>query len=155
MYHMIRPAWRNQWLAIIIEALLFLLSILMFIGTAASEELVYRVSVGLFPLIFVVVAIVILYRRYSWRFTITNETIESSYGIISRNVKSIRVKDLRNVNLKQSILQRIFGVGDLEFSSSGGVGIEVSFYGITKPMEIKNQIQKLQGVVDKKSTGKV
>ena len=38
-----------------------------------------------------------------WTFTIRGDTIESCRGIIGRDVQSIRVQDLRNVNVRQTI----------------------------------------------------
>ena len=138
-----RPAWRNQWLTITIAILLSLITILVLIGGNDSKggDLA---TVGLTFYMTLILASVILYRRYSWRFTIIDDKIESKHGIISHNVQSIRVKDLRNINLKRSVFQRIFGIGDLEFSSAGGSNIEVYFSGITKPMEIKQKVQALQ-----------
>jgi hypothetical protein len=40
---------------------------------------------------------------------------------------------------------RIVGVGDVEFSSAGGSGIEVVFRGVDKPLEVKALAQRLQG----------
>ena len=45
------------------------------------------------------------------------------------------------MNLKQSVSQRLFRVGDLEFSTAGGAGIEVTFRGVSRPMELKQRIQ--------------
>ncbi|MEK7796111.1 MAG: PH domain-containing protein, partial [Pseudomonadota bacterium] len=57
-------------------------------------------------------------------------------------VQSIRVQDLRNVNVRQTIWQRLFGVGDVEFSSAGGTGIEVTFYGVTDPLDVKDRVMR-------------
>ncbi|MBW1998584.1 MAG: PH domain-containing protein [Deltaproteobacteria bacterium] len=139
-----RPAWRNQWLAILIAILLFLAFISTLVGVSNTETPDSVSLQWILLIIFILAILVILYRRYSWKFTIASDTIESRHGIIARNIKSVRIKDLRNVNLKQSIFQRIFGVGNLEFSSAGGSGIEVTFHGITNPMSVKNQVQTLQ-----------
>ncbi len=125
--------------------LFFLLSIGMLIGTMALEEPMNILLLLLFPALFLILGVAILYRHYCWRFTIGDDTVESHYGIVARNVKSIRIKDLRNINLRQSLFQRIFGIGDLEFSSAGGADIEVTFFGIQHPMDIKNKVQSLQG----------
>ena len=140
-----RPAWRNQWLGITVVLLLILFSVLVLILPEETTESYWDIIAGILLAGAAIIALSILYRRYSWKFTITNELIESRHGIIARDVESIRVKDLRNVNLRQSLLQRIFGVGDLEFSSAGGAGIEVMFHGITNAMKIKQQVQAMQG----------
>jgi uncharacterized membrane protein YdbT with pleckstrin-like domain len=76
---------------------------------------------------------------------INGETIESREGLIARKVSSIRVRDLRNINVKQSLWQRLMGVGDVEFSSAGGSGIEVSFRGVSDPLQVKSLAQRMQG----------
>ena len=91
-----------------------------------------------------VVVLVMLYRHFQWRFEIGERTIESSRGIIGRDVRSLRVQDLRNVNVRQSLWQRLLGVGDVEFSSAGGEGIEVTFHGIASPMRLKELVQSMQ-----------
>jgi uncharacterized membrane protein YdbT with pleckstrin-like domain len=88
---------------------------------------------------------VVIYRRYSWAYKIDNDTIESREGLIARKVKSIRIQDLRNINVNQSLVERILGVGDVEFSSAGGSGIEVVFRGVDRPLEVKALAQRLQG----------
>jgi uncharacterized membrane protein YdbT with pleckstrin-like domain len=90
-----------------------------------------------------VLLLVVLYRHYEWDFVVENGVIESRRGIIGRDVQSIRLKDLRNVNVRQSFFQRIFFVGDVEFSSSGGSGIEVVFHGVPSPMEVKTLVHSL------------
>lgn len=145
MNYVSRPAWRNQWLSITVLVLLFLLSIVMFIVPLASEQAMNILILLLFPTLFLILGAATVYRHYCWRFTIGDDTVESHYGIIARNVKSIRIKDLRNINLRQSLFQRIFGIGDLEFSSAGGAEIEVTFFGIQHPMDIKQKVQILQG----------
>lgn len=140
-----RPAWRNHWLGITVVVLLILFSVLILILPEETIEFDPDIIGGILLVVAGVIALSILYRRYSWKFTITTELIESRHGIIARDVESIRVKDLRNINLRQSLFQRIFGVGDLEFSSAGGAGIEVMFHGITNAMKIKQQVQAMQG----------
>jgi len=133
-----RPAWRNQWLAIGGSFLILPLFIIaLFVGADAG------IAAGL--LIFLpAIVLMILYRRFSWKFTVSRENVESHQGIIGRNVKSIRLQDLRNVNVNQSFFQRIFGIGNIEFSSAGGAGIEVLFFGILDPMKLKRSIDKLR-----------
>lgn len=55
------------------------------------------------------------------------------------------MRDLRNINVKQTLWQRLMGVGDVEFSSAGGSGIEVSFRGVNDPLQVKSLAQRMQG----------
>jgi LPXTG-motif cell wall-anchored protein len=87
----------------------------------------------------------LLYRRREWKFIISSEQIESHHGIISKEIKTVRLQDLHNINVKQSDSQRILGTGDVEFSSANGSGVEVVFYGVPKPMDLQAKIQNARG----------
>jgi uncharacterized membrane protein YdbT with pleckstrin-like domain len=146
MNYIARPAWLNQWWQI---GIMFLMPVVFILALLKGQQyfspenlrVVQVVIVG----VFVYLIAVVTYRRYSWAYKIDNETIESREGLIARKVKSIRVQDLRNINVNQSLMGRIVGVGDVEFSSAGGSGIEVVFRGVDKPLEVKALAQRLQG----------
>ena len=145
MENVYRPAWRSQWVALCITILLFALSIFVLIRFGLMEKGTNPYFFTVAPLFAIILLIIILYRRASWKYTITEKTIESRYGIISRTVRSIRIRDLRNINVKQSLFQRVLGVGDVEFSSAGGPDMEVIFLRISNPMDVKEKVQALQG----------
>lgn len=146
MNYIARPAWVNQWWQICVMFLMPVVFVLAYLKghqyfSPENLRVVYVVCVA----VFVYLIAVVIYRRYSWAYTIDSETIESREGLIARKVKSIRVQDLRNINVNQSLIQRILGVGDVEFSSAGGSGIEVVFRGVDKPLEVKTMAQRMQG----------
>ena len=146
MNYIARPAWLNQWWQI---GVLFLMPVVFVLAYLKGNQyfspenlrVVYVVIVA----VFVYLIAVVVYRRYSWAYTIDSETIESREGLIARKVKSIRIQDLRNINVNQSLWQRLMGVGDVEFSSAGGSGIEVVFRGVDKPLQVKQLAQRMQG----------
>lgn len=143
----LRPTWRDQIGLLLVTLLLALLTVASLFDTtpAAVSSQVVTATLAVMSIL---AALVLLYRHYVWHFQITAGAIESSYGIISRRVYSIRIRDLRNINVRQSILQRILGIGDVEFSSAGGAGIEVTFFGVAEPMTLKREIQALDEAPD-------
>ena len=146
MNYIARPAWLNQWWQIGVMFLMpgvFILAYLKGHQYFSPENL--RVVYVVIVAVFVYLIAVVIYRRYSWMYVIDGETIESREGLIARKVCSIRVCDLRNINVKQSLWQRLMGVGDVEFSSAGGSGIEVSFRGVGDPLQVKSLAQHTQG----------
>ncbi|QCQ23502.1 PH domain-containing protein [Desulfoglaeba alkanexedens] len=78
-------------------------------------------------------------------FTITNKRVKSKKGIISRSIHEVFIKDIRSVNVHQSILERLFNLGTVNIGTAGTAGIEVSFKGVSEAPEIKEKIQKLRG----------
>jgi uncharacterized membrane protein YdbT with pleckstrin-like domain len=140
------PALRNQWFAILVAILLFMAFVYFgFKGAAAGGGTNVQIVLALIGVPMLVLVAVIAYRRLAWTFSIRGDTIESCRGIIGRDVQSIRVQDLRNVNVRQSIFQRLFGVGDVEFSSAGGAGVEVTFYGVRDPLRVKERVMQSSG----------
>lgn len=148
MTYQARPAWRNQWFAILVmlacaplmSAPAFSLALAAGLPDGPVSSAIDWVLAAISP----VLLLVILYRHYEWDFVVDNGVIESRRGIIGRDVQSIRLRDLRNVNVRQSLFQRIFFVGDVEFSSSGGSGVEVVFHGVPSPMEVKTLVHSLE-----------
>lgn len=71
------------------------------------------------------VAVFLILRIYmaTTEFGITDQRIIVKTGFIRRNTNEIPLKSLENVNLKQSVLQRLFGYGRLEINGSGGSGL--------------------------------
>jgi uncharacterized membrane protein YdbT with pleckstrin-like domain len=146
MNYTLRPAWRSQWGLILVAAILFVLAFFPIWGSLQSTNGTNGISnpilsVLVVPLI--VVCLILLYRHFASAYTIEDGTIESRRGIIARKVNSIRVVDVRNINVKQSILDRILGIGDIEFSSAAGAEAEVIFNDIGSPMRVKEKIQSM------------
>lgn len=133
----LRPAWRNYWVGLVIAAFLLLVALATAVGGAEGGD-------ALIASIWFFAALIILgfvaFKRFSWKFTIDENRLSRHYGIISRNQQSVRLKDLRSVELDQSLFQRIFGIGDLAFFSAGSADAEVRFFGIKQPKEWRDKI---------------
>lgn len=127
----LRPAWRNYWAGFVIAVFLLL---------AALGGTVAEIGGGLFFALALVVLGFVALKRYSWKFSIDGNRVSRHYGIISRNQQSVRIKDLRSVELDQSLFQRLLGIGNLSFYSAGSAGAEVKFHGIKQPAEWRDKI---------------
>ena len=145
MHYSARPAWRNSILRIATALLVAVFGGALSLTALADSDPPLRVAVAV---VATVIALLLLapgiYRHYAWRYLIADRSIECHYGILSRDVSAVRLRDLRNVNVRQSMLQRILNVGDVEFSSAGGSGIEVAFRGVVDPLGLKRKVQIVQ-----------
>ena len=74
--------------------------------------------------------------------TVTNERITLRTGILSKNTTEVYLSDVRNVQMKQGFLQRMFSVGSIGISSAGTGGIEISIHGIKSPEKIKEIVDQ-------------
>ncbi len=76
----------------------------------------------------------------SERLIITEESIELQTGLLSKHQNEIFFEDIRNVQIKQSLCDRIFNVGYIGISSAGQDGIEIEISGIHNPDAIRDFI---------------
>lgn len=130
-----RPAWRNYWISLGFATIL----LLSFIASPASGA---GTNWAAFWIAGVFIGIAAL-RRFAARYTVAGDRIQAHEGIIARTQRSVKISHLRNVNLRQSVVQRLLNVGDVEFSTAGGGGIEVVFRGIIDPAGLRDQFESL------------
>jgi membrane protein YdbS with pleckstrin-like domain/DNA-directed RNA polymerase subunit RPC12/RpoP len=81
-------------------------------------------------------------------YTLTSKRAMAKVGIISRTVHEVAIRDVKNINVKQGIIDRIFNLGTVEISSAGSSGIEVTFYGIKNPMPIRDKVRREKDELD-------
>jgi uncharacterized membrane protein YdbT with pleckstrin-like domain len=100
-------------------------------------------SLAILGVPFLIVCFIMIYRHFAWHFIVDGSNIESHHGIIAREVNSIQIADVRSINVKQSFLERLLFIGDIEFSSAASPEAEVVFKKISNPMRIKRKIQQM------------
>ncbi len=74
--------------------------------------------------------------------TVTSERTSCRRGILSKSITEVWHQDIRNVQLDQSLIQRILDVGTIGISSAGQSGLEISVSGIPNPDKIKQLIDQ-------------
>jgi uncharacterized membrane protein YdbT with pleckstrin-like domain len=94
-----------------------------------------------FIFVFLIFVITIWFARLSRRYTVTSQRVISRWGLISRNISEIDIKNIRDIQLQQGVLQRVFGIGSVALSSAGRAGAEVVFEGIADPDGVKEVIR--------------
>lgn len=72
--------------------------------------------------------------------TITNEQTTLRKGILSKFTNDVFHENVRNIIVRQTFFQRLFGVGYIGISSAGQSGIEIEVNGIPDPDRIKEII---------------
>lgn len=82
------------------------------------------------------------FRRLACRYTVTTQRVRARTGLLSRRETEVELRDIRNLNLRQSLFQRLAGVGDVEVSSAAGEEVEVLLDSIHDPDGVKEAIRK-------------
>ncbi len=119
----IAAAFRPHWMAIVLPALISVLSVAAIIAAALLMEApeVWFVVAGVL-LIWLMVA---LPRWISWWFThyvITNERVIVRRGFVARQGKEIPLEVINDVAFSQTVIERLLRSGDLLIESAGEQG---------------------------------
>lgn len=90
----------------------------------------------------VLVAIRNVVVRHSMRFTVTNLRIIVRHGMLSRTEQTTAIARIQNITTRQTVVQRMLGIGDVEFDTAGGDPVEADFrfVGIANPGEVVRRI---------------
>jgi hypothetical protein len=86
--------------------------------------------------------------RYSRDFYVTEDRVEVLWGLIGRSSKEVRIRDIRSIDVRESWLTGMLGLGSVDFSSSANAGIEVAFDHVRKAHRIKELVRQLQRLMD-------
>ena len=142
----LRPAWRNWWGAFFVAPVLLLLFIVAGIGVASTSssstaDLATPLSLAAVMVVWMLSGV---WGRFSHKYEISVDRITQHEGIIARRQNSLRAANIRSVQLSQGLVQRIFGVGNLEFYSAGDRA-EVRFIGVHQPVMLRDRIESMIG----------
>ncbi len=115
---------------------------LYFLGDHILGVILWVIAIGF------IINIVAYFKAKNKKYKVTNKRIISESGVLSKNVAEVAIKDIRSVNLKQGIFERMFNLGTVEVGTAGTAGIEVSLQGIENAPMVKYQISKLKSELD-------
>jgi uncharacterized membrane protein YdbT with pleckstrin-like domain len=112
------------------------------IGAAAAGRVQagWVVAAVLAVFLFMLSAALIRCRRVTY--TITNRRLSIVTGLVARDVHETRLEQIQNVNITQSLLDRVLDVGTIAFDTAGGASFEFSFRGVTAPRLITRTIDQ-------------
>lgn len=74
------------------------------------------------------------------RYYITPEKVISHQGLIARDYREAWRVDLRNIHIKQTILDRLLVVGDMILSTPGHTGLVIELKKISSPFKLKQKL---------------
>ena len=76
--------------------------------------------------------------------TVTTQRSIWARGIINRQSSEVQHDDIRNIQVGQSLIERLVGAGTLAISSAGQDDMEITIKGIAHPREVLETIRKSQ-----------
>jgi uncharacterized membrane protein YdbT with pleckstrin-like domain len=83
-----------------------------------------------------------LARRLQTTYTITDQRLTIERGLMTRELYETRLERVQNVSLRQSLLERVLGVGTVDFDTAGSAGFDFSFRGVSEPRRIVRTVDR-------------
>jgi membrane protein YdbS with pleckstrin-like domain len=87
--------------------------------------------------------VTILLNYYGTALVVDERGVTLKKGIITRDETNIRFNEIRTIGLKQGVLDRLLGIGMLEFASSGTDDMDIRFFNIPNPRGVKAEIEAI------------
>jgi uncharacterized membrane protein YdbT with pleckstrin-like domain len=113
--------------------------------------LVTRIAAGHVQVGWVIAAVLVVFAaallvgavgRARTTYTITNERLMIQHGLLARNHQETRLERVQNVASRQSVLERLLGVGTVEFDTAGEAQYDFAFRGVANPREIVRAVDR-------------
>ena len=76
---------------------------------------------------------------------VTTDQTTLRKGILSKYTNDVFHENVRNIQVRQTLLQRMFNVGWIGISSAGQAGVEIEVNGIPDPHKVKEIIDEHRG----------
>jgi uncharacterized membrane protein YdbT with pleckstrin-like domain len=92
-------------------------------------------------------------QRIDTHYAVTNQRINIRHGIFSRSDHSTSYERLQNVKTYQSLLERMLGVGLVDFDTAAGDDYDFKFAGVDDPAGLARQVAELQRAAMQHSGG--
>ncbi len=86
--------------------------------------------------------------RFSRDYLITEERVEVLWGVLGRSSKEVRVRDIRSIDVRESWISGLLGLGSVDFSSAANAGVEVAFDYVRQAHRVKELVRQLQRLSD-------
>jgi uncharacterized membrane protein YdbT with pleckstrin-like domain len=85
-----------------------------------------------------------LVKRIATTYSITNQRLHIKRGIIARKIQQTRIERVQNVNISQSVLDRVLQVGKVDFDTAGTDDSDFTFAGVAQPEHVMQAVEQAQ-----------
>jgi membrane protein YdbS with pleckstrin-like domain len=135
-----RPSWRSI-LGFYFLGLIAAVAAGVIAGLATSKAGVgAAVGAGLF----LVVLIAGFLKRVFTKYTITTRRLRVQRGVLTRHIQETRIDRLQDHSIRQTIVERVLRVGDIDFDTSGEEHADMfRFEGVANPESIILDIDRV------------
>jgi uncharacterized membrane protein YdbT with pleckstrin-like domain len=127
-----RPSWRAL-MSFYLGGIGLAVLVLLILGLLAGE---WALAAAIAAALVVLTLLIGYFRRVSTKYLITTQRLRISRGIVRRHVQETRLERVQNVNYRQSVVDRVLGVGTVDFDTAGTDDSEFRFEWVDGPEKV-------------------
>ncbi|MDR2179461.1 MAG: PH domain-containing protein [Synergistaceae bacterium] len=139
-----RPAWRSFYWHIAAMVIFFLVAAYFSMNTNFSQGMIW----GAFLILVLYAGGDMTYRRFRVMLIVKSDEIALEKGFIGRHSIEISTKNIKTIQVKQSIIERILNTGEILVASPGTDEYEIIVSNMPSPHAIRDTMQKRERVHD-------
>ena len=102
---------------------------------------IVSISFGAFVALGIVVGLI---KRIATTYSISNQRLHIKRGIVARKIQQTRIERVQNVNISQSVIQRVLQVGKVDFDTAGTDDSDFTFDGVAQPEKVMKAVEQAQ-----------
>lgn len=130
----------GKWLTVVVLLVLVVCAFLFYLEDIALYVWPIRGVLAGVPM---VIMFWIHLDRSRRKYSVTNKRVTVEYGLISRNSNEVRFQDIRSINLTESGISGLLGIGRIEFSSAATDEAEVIFWNCPDAVNVRDKVRAL------------
>jgi uncharacterized membrane protein YdbT with pleckstrin-like domain len=127
-----RPSWRAL-MSFYVLGIGLAVAVVVVLGVLADS---LGPAVGIAAVIAALTLVIGYLRRVSTKYLITSQRLRISRGIVRKNVQETRLERVQNVNYEQGVIDRMLGVGTVDFDTAGTDDSEFRFVWVNDPEQV-------------------
>jgi putative membrane protein len=142
------PSWKSMLLFYVKWTLVLLIPVAVWVGLNAGGSDISATWFAVATAIGLVLTYVIGWiKRQTTRYLVTDRRIHIRTGLMSRNERTTHVDRVQNVNLRQTIFQRMLGIGDVDWDTAGtdAADADFTFRGVDDPSGLVHAADRYYG----------
>jgi uncharacterized membrane protein YdbT with pleckstrin-like domain len=127
-----RPSWRAL-MSFYVLGIGIAVGVLVILGLLADN---WGTAVVIAAVIAGLTLVIGWLRRVSTKYLITTQRLRISRGILRKKVQETRLERVQNVNYEQGVIDRMLGVGTVDFDTAGSDDAEFKFMWVNGPEQV-------------------
>jgi uncharacterized membrane protein YdbT with pleckstrin-like domain len=133
-----RPSWRAL-MSFYVIGIGVAAAVLVILGLLADN---WTTAIVIAAVIAGATLVVGYLRRIATKYLITTQRLRISRGLLRKKVQETRLERVQNVNYEQGLIDRLLGVGTIDFDTAGTDDSEFRFVWVNGPEDVVRAVDR-------------